>query len=108
MKTHTPLVTVLAILLALSGSSIGRLHAQAATATIQGTVADQSGAAIPDAAGPDDGSVGDGPPPTHPDGHGADQGNLDETSFYACSSSGNAASLAPMLLALLALRRRRN
>ena len=49
-KIYAPIVTVLALLLALSGSNVGRLRAQGASASIQGTVTDASGAAIADAA----------------------------------------------------------
>ncbi len=54
VRHHTALFTRMAIavalLLVLTGIGVGRLNAQAATATILGTVTDASGAAIPDAA----------------------------------------------------------
>jgi len=43
-------VLTVAVVAAISGVSVARLNAQAATASIQGTVTDASGAAVPDAA----------------------------------------------------------
>ena len=47
---YAPVVIAIVLLLALSGAGVGRLNAQAATASILGSVADASGAAIPEAA----------------------------------------------------------
>ena len=49
-KFCAPVAIAVAMLLALAGSGPGRLHAQGASASIQGTVTDASGATIPDAA----------------------------------------------------------
>ena len=47
---NAPVAIAIVLLLALAGFGVGRLNAQAATASILGTVTDASGAAIPDAA----------------------------------------------------------
>jgi carboxypeptidase family protein len=42
-------VLITAVVITISGAGVARLNAQAATATLQGTVTDASGAAVPDA-----------------------------------------------------------
>ena len=50
LKNMAMCVLIVALVAAISGASVARLNAQAATASIQGTVTDSSGAAVPDAA----------------------------------------------------------